>query len=270
MPQPRVEPIRSGGPNRPYEVLGQNYTPMTQDRAFSERGLASWYGRKFHGRRTASGEVYDMYAMTAAHPTLPIPSYARIRNPANGREVIVRVNDRGPFHTGRIVDLSYTAALKLDVLRGVAPVELERITFAEIRSGAWRRDAGADGRGPCAGSRVPASPPAPPVPPAAAAAAARDAAAAPRAAEAPRRRHAAAPAGQRAARLLDPARRVPPARRRGELPAPRRRRARLAVAAARACSSTRRCSACRPAPTRAARRHAPAPSACARHCNSCR
>jgi len=136
---PRIEPIRSGGPNRPYEVLGRSYVPITQDRAFKERGLASWYGKKFHGRRTANGEVYDMYAMTAAHPTLPLPSYARIRNPANGREVIVRVNDRGPFHKGRIVDLSYTAALKLDLLRGVAPVELERITFAEIRSGAWRR-----------------------------------------------------------------------------------------------------------------------------------
>ena len=138
--EPRIEPIRSGGPNRPYEVLGQNYVPITQDRAFKERGLASWYGKKFHGRRTANGETYDMYAMTAAHPTLPLPSYARIRNPANGREVIVRINDRGPFHKGRIVDLSYTAALKLDLLRGVAPVELERITFAEIRSGAWRRD----------------------------------------------------------------------------------------------------------------------------------
>jgi rare lipoprotein A len=138
--EPRIEPIRSGGPNRPYEVLGRNYVPITQDRAFRERGLASWYGRKFHGRRTANGEVYDMYAMTAAHPTLPLPSYARIRNPANGREIIVRINDRGPFHKGRIVDLSYTAALKLDLLRGVAPVELERITFAEIRSGAWRRD----------------------------------------------------------------------------------------------------------------------------------
>ncbi|MFT3954381.1 MAG: septal ring lytic transglycosylase RlpA family protein [Piscinibacter sp.] len=138
--EPRIESIRSGGPNRPYEVLGQNYVPITQDRAFRERGLASWYGKKFHGRRTASGETYDMYAMTAAHPTLPLPSYARIRNPANGREVIVRVNDRGPFHKGRIVDLSYTAALKLDLLRGVAPVELERITFAEIRSGSWRRD----------------------------------------------------------------------------------------------------------------------------------
>jgi len=164
---PRVEPIRSGGPNRPYEVLGQNYTPMTQDRSFSERGLASWYGKKFHGRRTASGEVYDMYAMTAAHPTLPIPSYARIRNPANAREVVVRVNDRGPFHKGRIVDLSYTAALKLDLLRGVAPVELERITFAEIRSGAWRRDGAPTSvaRGP---EPAPALLPAPPLPPAAA------------------------------------------------------------------------------------------------------
>ncbi|MFO1335124.1 MAG: septal ring lytic transglycosylase RlpA family protein [Piscinibacter sp.] len=152
--EPRVEPIRSGGPNRPYEVLGRNYVPMTQDRAFKERGLASWYGRKFHGRRTASGETYDMYAMTAAHPTLPIPSYARVRNPANGREVIVRINDRGPFHPGRIVDLSYTAALKLDLLRGVAPVELERITFAEIRSGAWRR-----------GEPAPAVAPAPAPPP---------------------------------------------------------------------------------------------------------
>jgi rare lipoprotein A len=137
--QPRVEAIRNGGPNRPYEVLGQTYVPIMQDRPFSERGLASWYGRKFHGRRTSSGETYDMYAMTAAHPTLPIPSYARIRNPANGREVVVRINDRGPFHQGRIVDLSYTAALKLDLLRGVAPVELERITFEDIRTGAWRR-----------------------------------------------------------------------------------------------------------------------------------
>jgi rare lipoprotein A len=167
--EPRLEAIRNGGPNKPYEVLGQNYTPMTQDRSFSERGLASWYGKKFHGRRTASGETYDMYAMTAAHPTLPLPSYARIRNPANGREVIVRVNDRGPFHKGRIVDLSYTAALKLDLLRGVAPVELERITFAEIRSGAWRRDGASTtvARAP-ATEPVPAAPldvaPPPPVP----------------------------------------------------------------------------------------------------------
>lgn len=138
--EPKLETIRAGGPNKPYEVLGQNYVPITQDKPFTERGIASWYGRKFHGRRTASGEVYNMYAMTAAHPTLPIPSYARIRNPANGREVVVRINDRGPFHQGRIVDLSYTAALKLDLLRGVGPVELMRITFDDIRTGAWRRD----------------------------------------------------------------------------------------------------------------------------------
>jgi rare lipoprotein A len=140
--EPRVEPIRSGGPNKPYQVLGRDYVPATRDLSFSERGLASWYGVKFHGRRTASGEVYDMYAMTAAHPTLPIPSYARIRNPANGREILVRINDRGPFHPGRIVDLSYAAALRLDLLRGVAPVELDRITFEEIRTGAWRSRGG--------------------------------------------------------------------------------------------------------------------------------
>ncbi len=138
--EPRVEAVRPGGANKPYQVLGRDYVPITGDAAFRERGLASWYGRKFHGRRTASGEVYDMYAMTVAHPTLPIPSYARIVNPANGRAVVVRVNDRGPFHAGRIVDLSYAAALKLDLLRGVAPVELERLTFADIRAGLWRRD----------------------------------------------------------------------------------------------------------------------------------
>ncbi len=137
--EPRIEAVRAGGPNKPYDALGRNYVPFTDDRVFVERGLASWYGKKFQGRRTASGELYNMYAMTAAHPTLPIPSYARVRNPANGREVVVRINDRGPFHPGRIIDLSYTAALQLDVLRGVAPVEVERITPADIRSGAWQR-----------------------------------------------------------------------------------------------------------------------------------
>ena len=140
---PRVEAIRKGGPNKPYEVLGQRYDPVAEDRPMTERGLASWYGRKFHGKPTSSGEVYNMYAMTAAHATMPIPSYARVHNPANGREVIVRVNDRGPFHPGRVIDLSYTAALKLDLLRGVAPVEVERITYEDIRTGAWMR-----GRGP--------------------------------------------------------------------------------------------------------------------------
>jgi rare lipoprotein A len=137
--EPKLEPIRPGGPNKPYEVLGKRYVPITEDKPFVERGLASWYGRKFHGHSTASGEAYNMYAMTAAHPTLPIPSYVRVRNPANGREVIVRVNDRGPFHTDRIIDLSYTAALKLDLLKGVRPVEIERITYEDIRTGAWRR-----------------------------------------------------------------------------------------------------------------------------------
>ncbi|MCV2367791.1 septal ring lytic transglycosylase RlpA family protein [Roseateles oligotrophus] len=139
---PQIEPIRKGGPNKPYEVLGQRYEPITIDAPLSERGLASWYGKKFHGRSTSSGEIYNMYAMTAAHPTMPIPSYARVRNPANGREVLVRINDRGPFHSSRIIDLSYTAALKLDILRGVTPVELERITYEEIRSGAWQRGRG--------------------------------------------------------------------------------------------------------------------------------
>lgn len=136
--QPRVEPIRTSGPNKPYEVNGRSYTPVTTDRPMAEKGLASWYGRKFHGRPTASGERYDMYAMTAAHKTMPLPSYARVRNPANGREVIVRVNDRGPFHEGRVIDLSYTAAMRLGVLNGVAPVEVERLTHEQIRSGAWK------------------------------------------------------------------------------------------------------------------------------------
>jgi rare lipoprotein A len=142
--EPKPEPIRPGGPNKPYDVLGRSYVPITKDAPFTQRGIASWYGPRFHGKRTASGEVYNMYAMTAAHPTLPIPSYARVRNPANGREVVLRINDRGPFVAGRIVDLSYTAALKLDLLRGIGPVELQRITSEDIRTGAWRRDAGGD------------------------------------------------------------------------------------------------------------------------------
>ncbi len=156
--EPRVEPIRSmGGTSKPYTVLGRGYVPITDDRPFRESGLASWYGRKFHAASTSSGEPYDMYAMTAAHKTLPLPSYVRVRNPANGREVIVRVNDRGPFVDGRIIDLSYTAALKLDLLRGVAPVEIERITNDDIRTGAWRRDSGTA----YAAAPVPAAVPAP-------------------------------------------------------------------------------------------------------------
>jgi rare lipoprotein A len=136
---PRVEPLRAGGPNKPYTVLGRRYVPLAEDRPLRESGGASWYGARFHGRPTALGETYDMYAMTAAHKTMPLPSYARVRNPANGREVVVRVNDRGPFVDGRVIDLSYTAALRLGVLRGVTPVEVERITHAEIRAGRGRR-----------------------------------------------------------------------------------------------------------------------------------
>jgi rare lipoprotein A len=134
---PRVEPIRQGGPNKPYEVFGQRYVPLTADVPLREVGGASWYGTKFHGRPTSSGEPYDMLAMTAAHKTMPIPSYARVRNPANGREIVVRVNDRGPFVAGRVIDLSYAAAARLGVLRGVTTVEVMRLTHDEIRSGFW-------------------------------------------------------------------------------------------------------------------------------------
>jgi len=140
--EPKPEPLHRFA-NKPYVVLGKEYVPNTSLKPYRARGIASWYGKKFHGQKTSIGEPYDMFVMTAAHKTLPIPSYARVRNPANGREVIVRVNDRGPFHPGRIVDLSYTAALKLDILRGVTPVEVERITYEDIRTGAWqRRDEG--------------------------------------------------------------------------------------------------------------------------------
>jgi rare lipoprotein A len=119
--------------NRPYEALGEVYFPDTSSLPFSDRGLASWYGRRFHGRRTSSGEPYDMYAMTAAHKTLPIPSYARVTDVLTGKSVVVRVNDRGPFHTGRVIDLSYTAAAKLGYAsRGSAEVLVERVFPAGI------------------------------------------------------------------------------------------------------------------------------------------
>src|SRR3989344_4103781 len=137
---PQIEPIRQGGPNKPYVVLGQSYEPLQGDVEWSEKGGASWYGNKFHGRRTASGELYSMFGLTAAHKTLPIPSYVRVRNVRNGKEVIVRVNDRGPFHPGRVIDLSYAAAVKLDIAaHGVGQVEIARLTFDEIRSGAGQR-----------------------------------------------------------------------------------------------------------------------------------
>ncbi|MES2501988.1 MAG: septal ring lytic transglycosylase RlpA family protein, partial [Pseudomonadota bacterium] len=99
--------------NKPYRALGATYTPMTAWQPYKERGVASWYGKRYHGKKTASGEVYDMYSMSAAHTTLPLPSYVKVTNPANGRFVIVRVNDRGPFKSNRLIDLSYAAAYQL-------------------------------------------------------------------------------------------------------------------------------------------------------------
>ena len=123
----RAEPYAKWA-NRPYSVFGQTYNPILHEEPFSQRGVASWYGVKFHGQRTSSGEPYDMYKMTAAHPTLPIPSYIRVTSVATGKSVVVRINDRGPFHASRIVDVSYTAALKLGLLgKGSHEVELERL-----------------------------------------------------------------------------------------------------------------------------------------------
>jgi len=134
---PRADRIASGHPNRPYAIRGDLYVPENTDVPMREIGVASWYGAPFHGRIAASGERYDMNAMTAAHPTMPLPSYARVRNLANGREVIVRVNDRGPFHAGRVIDLSRAAARKLG-FSGTTMVEVERLTHEDIRSGSWR------------------------------------------------------------------------------------------------------------------------------------
>lgn len=125
---PRDEPPLKTAANRPYVVFGKTYTPTVTTASFRQRGVASWYGRKFHGQKTSSGEPYDMYGMSAAHPTLPIPSYVRVTNLTNGRTVVVRVNDRGPFLSERIIDLSYTAALKLGyVNQGSTQVEIEQV-----------------------------------------------------------------------------------------------------------------------------------------------
>jgi rare lipoprotein A len=124
---PRVEPLHRFA-NRPYTVFGREYVPATSLRPYKERGIASWYGRKFHGEKTSNGETYDMYAMTAAHPTLPLPSYARVTNVVTGKSVVVRVNDRGPFLHDRVIDLSYAAATKLGIAqKGSGEVEVEAI-----------------------------------------------------------------------------------------------------------------------------------------------
>lgn len=114
--------------NQPYVALGKTYTPLTVVGNFKERGIASWYGKKFHGQRTSNGDEYDMYGMTAAHPILPIPSYARVTNVASGKSVVVRINDRGPFLHDRVIDLSYTAAYKLGIIgNGSQEVEIESL-----------------------------------------------------------------------------------------------------------------------------------------------
>lgn len=124
---PKAEPLHRYA-NRTYSALGKSYTPLSQPGSYKERGIASWYGKKFHGQLTSVGEVYDMYGMTAAHPTLPIPSYARVTSVATGKSVVVRVNDRGPFLHGRIMDLSYAAAYKLGFTSsGSAEVDVESI-----------------------------------------------------------------------------------------------------------------------------------------------
>ena len=140
--EPRVEPYLPRA-NRPYEQFGKTYTPIIDQRPFKQQGIGSWYGKKFHGQKTSSGERYDMFKMTAAHPILPIPSYARVTHLATGRQVIVRINDRGPFHSDRIIDLSYTAALRLGYLgKGSGMLEVELLLPDEIERLAQARRQG--------------------------------------------------------------------------------------------------------------------------------
>jgi len=145
---PKPEPLHRFA-NRPYQVFGKDYVPLANfapnAAPFRQTGIGSWYGRRFHGSPTSSGEPYDMYAMTAAHPTLPIPSYARVTNLANGRSVVVRINDRGPFHADRIIDLSYTAAWKLGYAdAGSARVEVESVAPGKAE---LLQEAKAEGKG---------------------------------------------------------------------------------------------------------------------------
>lgn len=133
---PRAEPLHRYA-NRPYLALGTQYTPITEVGAYQKEGVASWYGRRYHGKPTASGETYDMYAMTAAHPTLPIPSYVRVTALGSGKTVVVRINDRGPFLSDRIIDLSYTAAYKLGVVgNGSGRVRVESLNPSQITTAA--------------------------------------------------------------------------------------------------------------------------------------
>ena len=133
---PKVEPKSELGNMKTYEVFGKRYYVLDSSDGFTQEGIASWYGPDFHGKKTSSGEIYDMYAMTAAHKTLPLPSYLEVKNLENGRKIVVRVNDRGPFHDNRIVDLSYTGAIKLDmVAKGTALVEIRAINPRTYKRG---------------------------------------------------------------------------------------------------------------------------------------
>lgn len=156
--QPRPERLHRFA-NNPYEVFGKTYVPLRSAADFRQRGIASWYGRRYHGQKTSSGEIYDMYAMTAAHPTLPIPSYVRVTNAASGKSVVVRVNDRGPFHSDRVIDLSYVGAYKLGYVQaGSAQVEIESVTAGS--AGAVRPASPPAAQAPAAApAPVPAQPP---------------------------------------------------------------------------------------------------------------
>jgi rare lipoprotein A len=157
---PRLEPLRAAA-NKPYAVLGHEYIPATSLRPYHEVGIASWYGRKYDGQRTSSGEIYDMYAMTAAHPTLPLPSYARVTNVATGKSVVVRVNDRGPFLNGRIIDLSSAAAYKLGIAKnGSGEVAVDAILPGQIAQ--WAQVRATPALAPVAAAPAVASPYAPP------------------------------------------------------------------------------------------------------------
>lgn len=135
--KPRVEPRSSGGNPSSYKVFGKTYYVMQHSKNYVERGIASWYGTKFHGNRTSNGEIYDMYKMTAAHKSLPIPTYVQVSNLKNGKSVIVRVNDRGPFHNNRIIDLSYVAAKKL----GITGIGTGFVEVRAIDPRTWKQEA---------------------------------------------------------------------------------------------------------------------------------
>ena len=137
---PKSEPLARYGNHSPYTVLGKTYTVLPTSKGYHERGIASWYGSKFHGRRTSSGEPYDMYEATAAHKHLPLPTYAEVTNLDNGKKVIVKINDRGPFHEKRLIDMSYGAAVRLGMTgTGTARVDVRAITFDQPAPSAVKR-----------------------------------------------------------------------------------------------------------------------------------